>query len=137
MVELDLSSLLESTSGFSSTFADFTAFFSDELGPCSEEDLEASTNGTFSLTGEAGIATLPASSKEVADGGGDPPKPRAISSKVRPLVSGTLKYVKMKKKMSKIMNIMKTYGPHSSCNTQAIRKKLILIFRTHLIYKMY
>jgi len=38
------------------------------------------------------------------------------------ICSGTLKYVKMKKKMSKIMNIMKTYGPHSSCNSQ--RKKV-------------
>lgn len=128
MLELDFSSLLESTSGwvtelgFSSTFAAFTAVCSDELGPCSEEDLEASTNGTFSLTGEVGSAPLPGSSTEVAAGGRDPPKPRAISSKVRPLVSGTLKYVNMKKKMRKIMNIMKTYGPHSSCNTQAIRK---------------
>jgi len=130
MVELFFSSLLESTSGwvtelgFPSTFA-----VSDELGPCSVEGLEASTNGTFSLTGEAGSASLPGSSTEVAAGGGDPLKPQAISSKVRPLVSGTLKYVKMKKKMSKIMNIMKTYGPHSSCNSQ--RKKLILILCTH------
>lgn len=126
MAELFFSSLLESTSGwvtelrFSSTFA-----ASFELDPFSVEDLEAFTNGTFSLTGEAGSATtLPASSTEVAAGGGDPLKPQAISSKVRPLVSGTLKYVKMKKKMRKIMNIMKTYGPHSSCNSQAMRRKV-------------
>lgn len=120
MVELDFSSLLESTSGwvtelgFSSTFVAPASACSDEPAPCSEDDLEASTNGTFSLTGEAGSATLPASSTEVAVGGGAPLKPRAMSSKVRPLVSGTLKYVKMKKMMRKIMNIMKTYGPHSS-----------------------
>lgn len=129
MVELDFSSLLESTSGwvtklgFSSNLLASAAAFSDELAPCSEEDLEASTNGTFSLTGEAGSAPLPCSSTEVAAGGGAPLKPRAMSSKVRPLVSGTLKYVKMKKMMRKIINIMKTYGPHSSCNSQTIRKK--------------
>lgn len=35
----------------------------------------------------------------------------AMSSKVLPLVSGTFRKVKMKKKMSRTMKMMKTYGP--------------------------
>lgn len=137
MLELDFSSLLESISGWVTElgFVASAAACLDELAPCSEEDLEASTNGIFSLTGEAGSGALPGSSTEEAVRGGAPLKPRAMSSKVRPLVSGTLKYVKMKKMMRKIMNIMKTYGPHSSYNSQTRRKKLILTLCTHLIIK--
>lgn len=71
----------------------------------------APTNGTFSLMGEAGSVTLllvGGASTEVVWGGGAPPNSRAISSKVLPLVSGTLTKVKMKKKISKIMKMMKT-----------------------------
>lgn len=35
----------------------------------------------------------------------------AMSSKVLPLVSGTFRKVKMKKRMSRTMKMMKTYGP--------------------------
>lgn len=103
--------------GFSSPFTPSAAGCSDELGPCSEDVLEASTNGTFSLTGEGGSAALPDSSVESVVGGGAPLKPRAISSNVRPFVSGTRKYVKMKNMTRKIVNMMKTYGPQSSCDS--------------------
>lgn len=37
----------------------------------------------------------------------------AMSSKVLPLVSGTFRKVKMKKRMRSTMKMMKTYGPRS------------------------
>lgn len=42
------------------------------------------------------------------------PKLLAISSKVLPLVSGTLRKVKMMKTMRKVVKMRKTQGPHSS-----------------------
>lgn len=79
----------------------------------------ASINGTFSFTGEEGrgtavLALAGGSSTDEEEGGGPPPKLRAISSKVLPLVSGTLRKVKMKKMMRKAVKIRKTQGPHNS-----------------------
>ncbi|KAF3834165.1 hypothetical protein F7725_025369 [Dissostichus mawsoni] len=65
----------------------------------------ASTSGTFSFTGEAGsvvaVLALAGWPSGVERFGGGPPNSRAISSKVLPLVSGTLRKVKMKKRMRK------------------------------------
>lgn len=80
----------------------------------------ASTSGTFSFTGE--VPRFPAaldpaggsSADAEAGGGGLAPKLRAISSKVLPFVSGTLRKVKTKKRMRKAVKMMKTQGPHSS-----------------------
>jgi len=82
----------------------------------------AATRGSFSFTSEAVsvVAVLAlaggASMDEEAAGrpAPSPPKLRAISSKVLPLVSGTLRKVKMKKKMRKAMKMRKTQGPHHS-----------------------
>lgn len=79
----------------------------------------ASTSGTFSFTGEevrfsAALELAGGSSTEAETGGGLPPKLRAISSKVLPFVSGTLRKVKMKKMMRKAVKMRKTQGPHSS-----------------------
>lgn len=79
----------------------------------------ASTNGTFSFTGEEGsvmavLALAGGSSTDEEVGGGPLPKLRAISSKVLPLVSGTLRKVKMKKMMRKAVKMRKTQGPHHS-----------------------
>lgn len=77
----------------------------------------ASTSGTFSFTGEVlrfPAALDPAGGSSADAGGGLPPKLRAISSKVLPFVSGTLRKVKMKKRMRKAEKMMKTQGPHSS-----------------------
>lgn len=80
----------------------------------------ASTSGTFSFTGEeelrfwAALELAGGSSAEAEAGGGPPPKLRAISSKVLPFVSGTLRKVKMKKMMRKAVKMRKTQGPHSS-----------------------
>lgn len=79
----------------------------------------ASTNGTFSFTGEEGSVTAVLAlaggySTDEDTGGGLPPKLRAISSKVLPFVSGTLMKVKMKKIMRKVVKMRKTQGPHHS-----------------------
>lgn len=79
----------------------------------------ASTSGTFSFTGEvlrfpAALDPAGGSSADADAGGGLTPKLRAISSKVLPFVSGTLRKVKMKKRMRKAEKMMKTQGPHSS-----------------------
>lgn len=71
----------------------------------------AAIRGTFSFTGEADIAEESpggGASPDGSTGDAPPPKPRAISSNVRPFVSGTRKYVKMKNKMRKAMKMMKT-----------------------------
>lgn len=78
-----------------------------------------STNGTFSFTGEEGsvvaaLAPAGGSSTEEEVAGGLLPKLFAISSKVLPLVSGTLMKVKMKKMMRKAVKMRKTQGPHNS-----------------------
>lgn len=80
---------------------------------------DASTSGTFSFTGEEGRATAAlalagGSSTEEEAGGGPLLKLRAISSKVLPLVSGTLRKVKMKKIIRKAVKMRKTQGPHHS-----------------------
>lgn len=77
----------------------------------------ASTSGTFSFTGEElrfSAALDPAGGSSAETGGGLPPKLRAISSKVLPFVSGTLRKVKMKKMTRKAAKMMNTQGPHSS-----------------------
>lgn len=80
----------------------------------------ASTSGTFSFTGEAGSVTAAlvagggSSMEEKEGGGGALLKQREISSKVLPLVSGTLMKVKMKKMMRKAVKMRKTHGPHKS-----------------------
>lgn len=79
----------------------------------------ASTSGTFSFTGEAGrvpaaLALAGGSSTEEEGGGGAPPKLRAISSKVFPLVSGTLMKVKMKKRMRNAVKMRNTQASHHS-----------------------
>lgn len=78
----------------------------------------ASTSGTFSFTGEAGtvvaVLALAGWPSGVERFGGGPPNSRAISSKVLPLVSGTLMKVKMKKRMRKPVKMRKTQGPHHS-----------------------
>lgn len=77
----------------------------------------ASTSGTFSFTGEAGsvtavLALAGGSSVDEEEGGAALLKPRAISSKVLPLVSGTLMNVKMKKTISKPVKMRNTHGPN-------------------------
>lgn len=79
----------------------------------------ASTSGTFSFTGEAArfsaaLELAGGSSADAETGGGLPPKLREISSKVLPFVSGTLRKVKMKKMMRKVVKMRKTQGPHNS-----------------------
>lgn len=79
----------------------------------------ASTSGTFSFTGEEGcvaavLALGGGSSTEEEVAAGLLPKLLAISSKVLPLVSGTLRKVKTMKMMRKAVKMRKTQGPHSS-----------------------
>lgn len=92
---------------------------SDAGGGVAAAAAGASTSGTFSFTGEAGsvvavLAVAGGSSTDVEVGGGPPLKHWAISSKVFPLVSGTLRKVKMKKMMRKAQKMRKTQGPHKS-----------------------
>lgn len=78
----------------------------------------ASTSGTFSLAGDEGrvaAALGGGSSTEEEAAAGLLPKLLAISSKVLPLVSGTLRKVKMMKMMRNVVKMRKTQGPHSSC----------------------
>lgn len=71
--------------------------------------LFSSTMGFFS-TGDVGLASARSS------------KPLEISSKVLPLVSGTLKNVKTKKMTRKTRKMRKTYGPHSFCREDKSRR---------------
>lgn len=93
----------------------------------------ASTNGTFSLSGEEEMVTVIAvvavggssavKGSLAASAGGGPPKPWAISSNVLPFVSGTLMKVKMKKKIRKAVKMRKTQGPHTSCENREEEKE--------------
>lgn len=63
-------------------------------------------------------------------------KPLAMSSKVRPFVSGTLKKVKMKKITRKTMKMMKTYSRQYFCTEDRERNNRLenfkmAIFRQH------